>query len=201
MNKEPACTASSECSFTGEHAVNRALCKICHRPMPLRRDGAIRVHGPVGERCPGSGVAPLPCDVPSAETPQQTVRQASTEDLSILPHVRILKRLPRASRVQSARKLATILDEVTVANSFNSWMRLLKFPRRCLCVPIRGGQRWNLVKHVNHQLAEESDPLPTAPWAVGRPTTPPQSPRTHCSCWPKEYQRCWRREISGELYA
>ena len=57
MNKEPACTASSECSFTGEHAVNRALCKICHRPMPLRRDGTIRVHGPVSERCPGSGVA------------------------------------------------------------------------------------------------------------------------------------------------
>ena len=53
-------------------------------------------------------------------------------------------------------------------------MRLLKFPRRCIHVPIRGGQRWNLAKHLNHQLAEESDP--PLSWAVGRPTPPPKSP-------------------------
>ena len=61
------------------------------------------------------------------------------EDFSMLPYVRILKRIPRASRDQSARKLATILDEVTAAGSVSSWMCLLKFPRRCLHVPVRGG--------------------------------------------------------------
>ena len=168
MNVEPVYTAPTGGAFTDEQVATRAPCKICLRPMPLRKDGAIRVHGPVGDRCPGSGIAPLPCDTPPTEAFPQAGTQASTEDLSTLPFVRILKRLPRASRVQSARKLRTILDEVTVTNSFNSWMRLLKFPRRCLRVPIRGGRRWNLAKHINHQLAEESDPPPPAPLDRGK---------------------------------
>ena len=32
----------------------REPCSVCLRPMPLRKDGAVRVHGPVGNRCSGS---------------------------------------------------------------------------------------------------------------------------------------------------
>ena len=97
MNAEPVYTAPTGGAFTDEQVATRAPCKICLRPMPLRKDGAIRVHGPVGDRCPGSGIAPLPCDTPSTEAFPQAGTQASTEDLSTLPFVRILKRLPRAS--------------------------------------------------------------------------------------------------------
>ena len=182
--------------------MSRAPCHICLRPMPLRKDGAVRVHGPVGQRCPGSGSPPLPHDTSSADAPRQTGTQTPTpmEDFSTLPYVRLLKRLPRASRDQSARKLATILDEVTVVNSASSWMRLLKFPRRCLRVPTRGGRRWSLAKHVNQQLAEESDPPPLFLWAAGEPTPPPRSPKSRCSCWPEWCQRNWRKETSRELY-
>lgn len=162
--EEPTCPTSAESTFDRERGVMRALCNVCLRSMPLRKDNTIRVHGPVGDRCPGSGSSPFPRDSP-IDIPPRTDSQTSTEnradDFSTLPYVRILKRIPRASRDQSARKLATILDEVTADNSVSSWMRLLNFPRRCLRVPVRGGRRWNLGKHVNHQLSEESDPPPT----------------------------------------
>lgn len=61
----------------------------------------------------------------------------------------------------AARKLATILEQVTTTNDLTAWMRLLYFPSRCLHVPKRGGSRWNLAKSINQQLAEESDPLLT----------------------------------------
>ena len=201
MNEEPTYTGSSERSPTDERGMSRALCL-------LRKDGAVHVYGntqqqsPVGQRCPGSGSPPLPQDTSSADAPRQTGTQTAlpTEDFSTLPYVRLLKRLPRASRDQSARKLATILDEVTVVNSASSWMRLLKFPRRCLRVPTRGGRRWSLAKHVNQQLAEESDPPPLFPWAAGEPTPPPRSPKTRCSCWPEGCQRNWRKETAREPY-
>ena len=92
-------TAPTGGAFTDEQVATRATCKICLRPMPLRKDGAIHVHGPVGDRCPGSGIAqhPYACDTPPTEAFPQAGTQASTEDLSTLPFVRILKRLPRAS--------------------------------------------------------------------------------------------------------
>ena len=72
--------------------------------------------------------------------------------------VMILKRLPRASRDLAARKLATILEQVTAANDVTNWMHLLYFGSCCLRVPKRGGRRWNLARLINQQLAEESDP-------------------------------------------
>ena len=119
MTEEPACSTSAERTFNSDHEVTRALCNVCLRSMPLRKDGTIRVHGPVGDRCPGSGSLPFPRDPSSIDVPPRTYDQASTEDLTVdfftLPYVRILKRIPRASRDQSARKLATILDDPTVS--------------------------------------------------------------------------------------
>ena len=37
----------------------RSLCAVCRRQMPLRKDGAIRVHDPVSRRCPGGGNSPF----------------------------------------------------------------------------------------------------------------------------------------------
>lgn len=33
----------------------RARCPYCGKTLALRQDGDLRVHGAVGERCPGSG--------------------------------------------------------------------------------------------------------------------------------------------------
>ena len=192
MNEEPTYKGSMERSLTDERGLSRALCYICLRPMPLRKDGAVRVHSPVGQRCPGSGSPPLPHDTSSADAPRQTGTQTPPpmEDFSTLPYVRLLKRLPHASRDQSARKLATILDEVTVVNSASSWMCLLKFPRRCLRVPTRGGRRWSLAKYVNQQLAEESDPPPRS---LGPQESQPLHPE------PQEPLQLLARRVSEKL--
>ena len=52
--------------------------------------------------------------------------------------VKTVKRIPRASRDRSARKLANILDQVTSGDSEASWNRLFCFAPRCLRVPDRG---------------------------------------------------------------
>ena len=39
---------------------SRAHCAVCHRIMPVTRAGLVRVHGPVGNRCPGSRNRPRP---------------------------------------------------------------------------------------------------------------------------------------------
>ena len=170
MNTLSTSMSTSE-SPVGEHSVTRAPCGVCLRQMPLRRDGTIRVHGPVSRRCAGSGGSPSAIapetreaqDPGSADYVPSTSRALSpppVASFSPLPRVRVLKRLPRASRDPAARKLASILEEVTTVNSAHSWLRLLRFPRRCLRTPRRGGLRWSLAKCINQQLAEESDPSP-----------------------------------------
>ena len=111
-------------SPVGEHSMTRAPCAICLRQMPLRKDGTIRVHGPVSWRCGGSGGSP------STIAPETREAQdlGSTDHVSPasralppppvasffpFPCVRVLKRLPRASQDPTARKLASILEEAT----------------------------------------------------------------------------------------
>ena len=38
---------------------SRAICSSCHRTMPLRNDGNIKLHGPIAARCSGSGLPPV----------------------------------------------------------------------------------------------------------------------------------------------
>ena len=150
----------------------RAKCGVCLRCMPLRRDGAIRVHGPVSHRCPGSGNLPLsnlhsqssavPIDIPCPTSNQSnsTSSTSSTDSdagIWLQPCGRILKRVPRGSRELAANKLADILTDVTLCNDVKAWKRLLEFPRKCLRVPKRGGHRWSLVRQVNALLSEECD--------------------------------------------
>ena len=36
---------------------SRAGCPVCSRSMPLTKTGAIRIHGPLSNRCSGSGMS------------------------------------------------------------------------------------------------------------------------------------------------
>ena len=93
---------------------------------------------------------------PPSQTP-------TSPDLHLRPSsVRIVKRIPRASRHLAATKLAGILGEVTDKNDITSWTRLSTFSSRCLALPKRGGQRRSLAAAVNAQLRDESE-LPTQP--------------------------------------
>ena len=115
----------------------RARCAVCLRPMPLRGDGAIHVHGPVGHRCVGSGKPPSSAGLDNAAACHSSLQGPTPATLAsgtvgfIRLQVPILKRLPRASRDLAARKLATILDRVTAVNDITTWMRLLNLPNRC----------------------------------------------------------------------
>ena len=105
--------------------------------------------------------------------------QPPLEALLPLPpryEVRIIKRIPRASRAQAGTKLAS--KAVTRANDHASWDRLLRFCSRCFKVPPRGGHRRSLVAAIAKQLGEEADG-PSTPHVTSRgrrARKPPQDP-------------------------
>ena len=157
-------------------------CVVCLHSMPLRNDGALRVHGPVTSRCPGFGKHPRSAPPPSM-TPQppqvhehRTISSNHLPSVTLLPRVRLLRRLLQTSCDHAASKFTTVLEDVNRSNNENAWMRLLNFPRQCFKVPERGGRQWNLARLVKQQLAEECDltsldnPVPNAcpPWSPCR---------------------------------
>ena len=149
----------------GLSSSSRTLCPMymCHRSMPVTRAGQMRVHGPLSNRCGGCGMFPSSTAPATRESssvvqdgpPSQT---PPSPELHLRPSsVRIVKRIPRASRHLAAIKLAGILDEVTDKNDITSWTRLSTFSSRCLAVPKRGGRRRSLATAVNAQLRDESE--------------------------------------------
>ena len=88
--------------------------------------------------------------------------------------MKILKRIPKASRSYAGRKLATILDVVVQKNDHASWDRLFRFSSRCLRAPRRG---CSLATVVNKQLEVETDLQPANISSV-RPSTKPDPIRS-----------------------
>ena len=109
-------------------ATSRGVCPSCLRSFSLTAAGLIRTHGPVDKRCPGS------CNPPVARTDCSSdanhTRPRCTDDLvglplpsaarsddeslqfplTLVPPVRVLKWIPKASREQEGRMLTTILE-------------------------------------------------------------------------------------------
>ena len=180
LSTQDSTVVSDATQSTNQQSANRAVCEVCGRCMPVTKAGLLRVHGPLSNRCEGSGMSPtLPS--PSMVTTQDTTvassglppadsqRPASFPSDSLLTLFRrsstsakILKRIPRASRHLAASKLASILNDVTQRNDADSWDRLFRFSFRCLRVPRRGGRRRSLAASVNQQLRDEVDPSPQA---------------------------------------
>ena len=114
-------------------SVIKALCSVCGRDMPLRSDGKVRIHGSVKNRCSGSENPPAP-SANSFNTDQNPPRQTQASPISVnsvspIPSVinpgrcegKIVKRIPRAARHQTARKLSSILDKITVSTPGNAY--------------------------------------------------------------------------------
>ena len=153
--------------------------------------GALRTHGPLSNRCTGSGMLMHPAvhddgglpPVSSALLPEDhsdnttsSVDHSSPSELlfpsEVRRCVRVLKRIPRAARHVVVTKLAVVLDDVVKNNNIHSWVRLFKFARRCLALPRRGGHRRSLASVVKHQLDDEADPV-SRPFPL-RPPDPKQ---------------------------
>ena len=75
--------------------VNSADCAVCLRLMPLRRDGKIRVHGPIGNRCQGSGIPPQSSDDIQCTANKTTDFEFLSRSIFSIKF-KILKRIPRS---------------------------------------------------------------------------------------------------------
>ena len=156
-------------------ADSSACCSLCLRCMSLTSAGVVRVHGPVGRRCQGSGKPPRGVSarrtgVPSGEADQQRGATPSTQPSVVslsqgepavvqhLPVVRVLRRIPKAAREQCSSKLASILEEVMRSNEVGSWNRLFQFTTTCLRLPHRGNPHQSLASKIKDQLREEALP-------------------------------------------
>ena len=64
--------------------------------------------------------------------------------------------MPKGSREAASAKFCSILDKIVSTNNIEAWENLLLFPRRCLHIPKRSGQRWSLASLVNRQIADEN---------------------------------------------
>ena len=135
-------SASSQAST---YRVSRALCSVCGRCMPVTGAGVLRVHGPLSNRCAGSGMCPssassaaatatttttttLTADANGANGQDPTPVSGPFPSESLLQlfrrtstSVKVVKRIPRASRHFAATKLAHVLDGVTEHNDAASW--------------------------------------------------------------------------------
>ena len=65
-----------------------------------------------------------------------------TSLLSML--TKILKHVPRLSRVTVARKLVSVVEQIVSWNDLPTWVRLLSFSKKCLYTPVRGSKQWSL---------------------------------------------------------
>ena len=94
---------------------SREACPVCLCSMPLRIEGRFRIHGPIRDRCPGSGSLPASVSITFTAVSEEAVLMPLNEGSSttdLLSYLRscskILKRVPRASRERAVRKLAAI---------------------------------------------------------------------------------------------
>ena len=51
-------------SCRDQRSALRAPCVVCDRTMPVTKAGVVRVHGPLGNRCTGSGMSCFFCLLP-----------------------------------------------------------------------------------------------------------------------------------------
>ena len=134
---------------------DRAACLVCTRSMPLTKAGAIRIHGPLSNRCTSSGMQLVPQvldDNCSTEPLSPPIADDSPPELifsaDICRSTWILKRIPRVACHLAAMKLASALDDVTNKNDSDSWERLFKFASCCFAQPQRGSQCRSLTSTV-----------------------------------------------------
>jgi len=170
----------SQLPANSQHRKNSGSCCVCLRIISLTSSGTIRSHGPHSNQCPGSGCVPVDGSItqpPSfgsgdgaaASQPfsitdpdssgTRTDQQLAQQLLDIVVEARgggrVLKYIPKASRLQAATNLSVILDRVKEnPDNMDAWKQLLLFTPSCFRVTERGGKRHrsSLTTQVNKAL-------------------------------------------------
>ena len=151
-----------------------APCSVCKCEIFLRKDGLIRIHGPVHARCMGSDRHPAPSSLDSCgrystspASPTRRSQQYTDPQMMVTRPVpvKVIKKIPRGSRERAARKFADALENVISSNTLESWERLLHLPSRCFYVPKRSRRRWNLTSLIlTAKLQRNATLLSIAGW-------------------------------------
>ena len=145
-------------------------CQSCFRTVSLTSVGVLYKHGP---NCPGSGQPPRTqaqaqhstnvVDINSTSPSSTDTVSSSTSASNILETIndyrrRVLRRIPKASRIPAANKLADILSSISrEPDNIDNWLHLLLFSYTCLGVPgQRGGRRHksSLATRVNKAVSD-----------------------------------------------
>ena len=67
----------------------------------------------------------------------------------------VSKRVPKASRIQAAKALTEVLEQVVIKNSLTAWQSLFDFASQCLSKPSRGDKKSkSLAAVVNKQIKD-----------------------------------------------
>ena len=155
QNLSPTLFLEDRHRMSSSSRVSVGYCSVCLRLLPVRLNGKVKKHGPVLNRCVGSGLAPTFVAAPSTPSASQTrnpqnpldpgafVSSPSSAPQEVVnprrPRAKILGRIPRSARGQVARKLAEILDAITSTKSKESWEHLFLLSVRCLHAPPEEG--------------------------------------------------------------
>jgi hypothetical protein len=156
------------------------VCGVCRAVRQIHlKDGTIHLHGPRKTPCAGSRKPPLSniqsshnssCSISSTATPyclkadkvsessNLNCTNVSFSDTVLSAKCRVLKFIPKASRILAADKLASILQLIcNNPDDISSWRDLLLFGNNCFRIPkIRrqGSQHKSLASKVNDILAD-----------------------------------------------
>jgi hypothetical protein len=148
-------------------------CSVSMRISSLTSSGTIHSHDH-GSPCAGSGCPPVSLadstlqltvthtlksttvDVIQSDSNNQLDSQALLDSV-IKAICRVLKYIPKASRLQATAKLTEVLDYILAdPDNVNFWQQFLLFTYSCFGVGERGGKRHNrsLATRVNHALSD-----------------------------------------------
>lgn len=152
-----------------------AVCSVCMRQISLTSAGVIHSHGHgslcVGSGCPPAAVTTAVSTSESAFTTssmslvtavgqlQQASRPLDSQTLLddvVRARCRVLKYIPKASRIMAATKFTTVLDRIVAdPDNVSLWQQFLMFTHSCFTVGERGGKRHSttLATKVNNALS------------------------------------------------
>ena len=168
VNAPEPMESSSQTSHRS-HEKKSGQCSVCLRVICLTSTGLIYKHGP---GCTGSSQLPIDgsisnsqpqgsmgSSIPSStEATTKPCNKSSKEiiDLLLAKQGKVLKRIPKASRILAAERFVKVLTGViSDADSVDKWIELLLFGVVCFAVPgNRGGKKHcsSLATKVNQVL-------------------------------------------------
>ena len=95
---------------------------------------------------------------PCCSSSSAAANQQEPESFSFNREGAVIKRVPKASRIQAAKLLTEILQKVVMENSLAAWQQLFNFARSCFMKPKRAGKKSkSLASVINRQIKDFTD--------------------------------------------